>query len=473
MSFDSAIAYRRLARAWHEHYLPRLEDAMTTEDKAGERWTASALNWLEEHARPVRAALARVERLGLVPSDRTTIQDWPRVEAHLRDVLDLAPPGDKARQVFRPMWPMTLDQLRAMVADAGEPKKNPAPLIDRKKFPRERSHVYGAGRVMYLGPDHSSLPHPDSASDSEGIDGIAWQLSAPEGFPPTPRRGGVYSRDEAAAVQSWLLDRWPAVVEARAIAREKDAERALAGIEPEAVTRVIRWSSFDEPLRDELYSRSQHGLPDPEGKSPKELLAAVLEWAGRSFLPLVDAIEHFDIALLSKWADPDAHMRALRENYLTKYREVDVAKSVYHLTNYTAPWTEKLVGKQEKPDRLLETYSDVGQYRSRKLFPLSVLLAAQAAADVAYRKRLEDDKREGERAKAQALPILRAMLAKGHEFSRANVTKALPSYELYSHAGPHSVSVHLRAPGGANIAHGSGRTVTAAMTDLRRSLGVK
>lgn len=469
MDFGETVLYRRLSRRWHERWMEQIERTWDEQQSPAARRAASGMNWLEGHAQPIRAAIVRALKAAPQDSDRQRIPeaDWPRVEAHLREVLDLAPVGDKARQVFRPMWPMTLDQLRAMAVEA-EPRQNPAPLIDKKKFPRERSHVYGSGRVMYLGPDHSSLPHPEHPSDYEGIDGIAWGLSAPEGFPPIPRRGGVYGREEATVINDWLTSRWPAWREAFAIALEKDQERAAAGIEAEAPQRVIGYGSLTEWLR-----HAVGGVPSAESKSPKELLAATLAWAHTRFLPAVDAVRDFDLNLLVRWSDPDTHMRALTQNAVTLYREQDVARNIYRLSNYAQDWTKALDvrGERVKPESLLRVRGEKDQPHHR-YYPLSVLLKAQAQADRTYRERQAKEKADGDQARAAAIPKLRAMLAAGKAFSRTNVQKALPGYTLYVHEGTNSVSVHLRSPSGANIVYGDGRNITDAMTRLQDSLGL-
>jgi hypothetical protein len=64
------------------------------------------------------------------------------------------------------------------------------------------------------------------------------------------------------------------------------------------------------------------------------------------------------------------------------------------------------------------------------------------------------------------------MLAAGRAFSRVNLQKELPGYVLYTHTGTRTASVHLRAPGGGNIAYGQGRTITDALAQLQARLGL-
>ena len=408
-----------------------------------------------------------------------TAAQMDAVTRHYREVLDLAPLSKPARLTFRPLWPMTLAQLRAQVAELPpeEPRTNPAPLILRDRATQKQYPGFGVGRALYARSDVDLSDFRGSdltPQDNRALAGIAWNLSAPEGFPPYPRRGGVYSVHEASAVDTWLAREWPVWREVDHLAEQKDAERAEAGIPATALRELIEGlhsgpMSFREYVRD--YTQKDV-FPGANERSPRDLHTAVLQWARRKLFPTLDALDDFDVALLQRQADPDAHMRALADNPITQYAVTNAADRLYGLDRHQQEWTKALTGRDrtDKPSALLAAYPE--RESGRRVFPLSVLLAAQAKHDAAFRAREARETADAESAKAAALPKLRAMLAAGRAFSRVNLQKELPGYVLYTHTGTRTASVHLRAPGGGNIAYGQGRTITDAMARLQAALGL-
>ena len=401
------------------------------------------------------------------------------VTRHYREVLDLAPLSKPARLTFRPLWPMTLAQLRAQVADLPpeEPRTNPAPLILRDRAPQKQYPGFGVGRALAARSSvdtRAAGVDPQTQRDYRALAGIAWNLSAPEGFPPYPRRGGVYSDNEGSAIDIWLRDEWPVQREVDRLAEQKDAERAEAGIPATALRELIEGlHSGPMSFREYVREYTQKGiLPSAADLSPRDYHTAVLRWARRHLFPTLDAMADFDVALLQRQADPDAHMRALADNPITRYAVTNAAERLYRLARHQQEWTKPLTGRDrtDKPGDLLAAYPEPES--GRRVFPLSVLLAAQARNDAAYHAREARETADADSAKAAALPKLRAMLAAGRAFSRANLQKELPGYVLYTHTGTRTASVHLRAPGGGNIAYGQGRTITDAMARLQAALGL-
>lgn len=408
-----------------------------------------------------------------------TAAQMDAVTRHYREVLNLAPLSKPARLTFRPLWPMTLAQLRAQVAELPpeEPRTNPAPLILRDRALQKQYPSFGVGRALSARSSVNTRAagvDPQTQRDYSALAGIAWNLSAPEGFPPYPRRGGVYSDNEGSAIDVWLRDEWPVQREVDRLAEQKDAERAKAGIPATALRELIE-SLHSGPMSFREYVReyTQKGiLPSADDKTPRDYHMAVLRWARRHLFPTLDALDDFDVALLQRQADPDAHMRALADNPITRYAVTNAAERLYGLERHQQEWTKTLTGRDrtDKPGNLLAAYPE--RESGRRVFPLSVLLAAQAKHDAAYRARQQRETADAESAKAAALPKLRAMLAAGRAFSRANLQKELPGYVLYTHTGTRSASVHLRAPGGGNIANGQGRTITGALAQLQSALGL-
>lgn len=414
-----------------------------------------------------------------------TTEQIDAVTRHYREVLDLAPPSKPARLVFRPLWPMTLAQLRAQVAELPpeETRTNPAPLILRERAVQKQYPSFGVSRALAArsGVDtRAAGVDPQTQRDYRALEGIAWNLSAPEGFPPYPRRGGVYSDNEAGAIGGWLTNHWPVIREAKQIAMAKDRERAQAGISPATLDQLIegrpggdREGAFLHYLDERVL---RHGVfPSSADKSPRDFHADILRWARRNLLPTLDAIEDFDLALLERQADPDAHMRGLADTPITKYAVSNAAEYLYGLDRHAQEWTKALTGRDraDKPVDLVSAYPERVASRYTKAFPLSVLLAAKARADAAYRAKREREEAGKQRDRAAAIPKLRAMLDAGRAFTRANIAAALPGYTLSVYPYSHSTSVHLRGPSGdIGIEHGDGRTLTDALEKLRYRLGL-
>lgn len=414
-----------------------------------------------------------------------TAAQMDAVTRHYREVLDLAPPSKPARLTFRPMWPMTLAQLRAQVAELPpeEPRTNPAPLILRERAVQKQYPSFGVGRALAARSSvdtRAAGVDPQTQRDYRALEGIAWNLSAPEGFPPYPRRGGVYSDNEASAIGGWLTNHWPVIREAKQIAMAKDRERARAGISPATLDRLIEGRSGGDREGAFLHYLDErvlrHGVfPSSADKSPRDFHADILRWARRNLLPTLDAIEDFDLALLERQADPDAHMRGLADNPITKYAVSNAAEYLYGLDRHAQEWTKALTGRDraDKPVDLVSAYPARDATDYIKVFPLSVLLAAKARADAAYRAKSEREEAGKQRDRAAAIPKLRAMLDAGRAFTRANITAALPGYTLSVYPYSHSTSVHLRGPSGdIGIEYGDGRTLTDALEKLRYRLGL-
>lgn len=480
---DAGFLARRLERAIHETpTVLALYDGQTPGDAR-----IVALSRLLDQTVPAMARI--VERVvyahnaarSVDTGTALTAAQMDAVTRHYREVLDLAPLSKPARLTFRPLWPMTLAQLRAQVAELPpeEPRANPAPLILRDRAIQKQHPGFGVGRALGARSrvdTRAAGVDPQTPADYNALAGIAWNLSAPEGFPPYPRRGGVYSDNEAVAVDSWLAREWPVWREVDHLAARKDAERAEAGI-PGARLRELLEGLHTGPMSFQEYVREyaqKHGVfPGSAGQSPRDLHTAVLRWARRKLFPTLDALADFDVALLERQADPDAHMRALADNEITKYAVHAAALRLYGLERHNQEWTKALTGydRPSKPVDLVAAYPERESTAYRRTFPLSVLLAAQAKNDAAYRARQQRETADADRDRAAAIPALRALIARGRAFSRANILKALPGYTLSVYEGTNNTSVHLRGPsGGIGIANGHARLLTDALEQMRAQL---
>lgn len=435
---------------------------------------ASIANWPEDVnlRRKILAIVVRVvRRFESRHPDAIAPEAYGAVEAHLRNVLDLdVVPAAAKKTVLLPIWPMTLAQLRAAVDDperaTGIRLENPAPRMKIAQRFGEKSRAYFANRAMY---QDGSPVHPDSAQDRAGVDGIAWRLAAPEGFPPYPRRGGVYSRDEAGTIDTWLRDTWPALGEARMLVQGADDAITDAGYDGASLHRVIGYSDLRSWFEENLKGNVHHApFPAAEGKSPKELLRAALVWAKVRLFPYLDAVLSFDVRLLERWPDPDAHMVALHAHPITAHAGRDVARNIYQVTPYHVDWMEPIVGKKGVvPLEHVWTRPEDAGSSYHRYFPLSQILALQARYDENYKRA---EKARGDAAdvdRAKAVELLRVYLERGGTISTVGLRRALPGFRVETEQrGRENAGACVRGPSGEVVAYGQGRTITDALTQL-------
>ena len=476
---DTEILVRRLERA--------IFDQRIAKKRAGE-WTEREIEDYKALDRALQVAKGITRRVAFDYNEeqRQSIESMLTPERvsfadrTLRDMLDLTPPGKTALATFRPLWPMSIAQLQAQVDDAAleqEPRTNPAPSFRKDALPKssQQNLTFWPGTIFQQDPSLRSVDVP--RADLNAVEGMAWNLSAPEGFPPYPRRGGVYGKTEAHAITEWMQKTWPVAREVYALARKRDAEIARAGVSSARIHSLL--SNADSLVRwlqqhTFGYSRPPYGMPSAEGASPKELHAATLQWAARYLLPAYYALQEISPSLFQRQADPDEHVRAIERNYILRAARRQLAEDVFGLSRYGSGWLEKLTGDQYARHPSDFVSSDPASEPSyRKAYLLSTLLAAQADADAVFAARQRAETEAEERGKAEAQAALRPMLARGKPFTRANVQAALPGYTVDARDGWRTVTVYLIPPeGGRATALGSGRNLTAAMDDLRVRLGL-
>lgn len=388
------------------------------------------LLYLEKHAAQAQAA-ADAARIQWTP-ERLRLLDKAIVET-----LDNRPVGKTALGVFRPMWPMTLAQLRAQIA-ALQPRENPTP----KEKDARRYGPSGVYAVLARIPQ-DALPHARDlrSVDYRFIQSRMWAHAAPEGFPPYPRRGGVYSTDEAVAVHTWLRDDWPVVQEVRHLLRAKDRAFVLAGGNPAAAIHFATGNvgRGDDNAATKIFDTYERDWPYPSfaGMSPQELLTAVLTvWNDR--LPYLDGTLALTPALFTRWPDPDAHMRALDENPVTRRHIKTVARYLYGVTGHHADWAKKLYYWARSPADLVAAHPD-----GKSTFPLSFVLER----DLRDRAEYETDARTRQdlaAAELQALlPTFAALYRKG-TWTRRAIERAIPGIQTEHrtiHAGHQAVDI--------------------------------
>lgn len=442
-----------LERAW----MGLVTDALDRGDQTAVR--ALSAFWSEHQYRVlyhVRETIA--ELVGPQESDPPlTPEEWREVDATLDKILDLRPPSKASKEEIRPIWPMTLAQLRAQVEQELGPIQNPAPIV-LKEY----------GRSGSLSFNYQVPKRRISRTDHLAVEGMAWNKAAPEGFPPIPRKGGVYSKHEANAIAAWIRDQWPVMREIKNLAAQRDREMMDGRVDPSMFRRMNSVSDNADNFSHWLNQSALHYRDldkiYAEGMTPKELWMATLEYARGSLLPAYDAIRDFDFKLLKKWSDPDAHMSALLHNKITRsyFGTRGAATNFYGLDSYHADWMKPLVGRNAAPTDYLvgPDYQD-GIFSGERGIKLSVLLSAQKAAEKA--------KEDKDAARKQTLKRLAPSLAPlvGRNVNRARLQAVLPPGYRVEEMG---LLTTLYGPGDEWLEGAREATVTKSYAELIRKV---
>jgi hypothetical protein len=281
-------------------------------------------------------------------------------------------------------------------------------------------------------------------------------------MPPIPRRGGVYSEPEAVAIRRWLEEEWHPVREMQDRANAAWHALLRAGVDPHIFDRVVEAPSAATWWhRRALDYQGYRAIPSAEGKSPRELHAAILAW-GRGALEALRAVEALDPRLFEAWADPDAHMQALGANDVTRYAQTRAAEYIYGLPRYTKDYSAWLGPRA----RAVVPSEAIGTFK------LSELIRAARASDDVYQARMAQEEQARARETAEAVRVLRPLVASGKVFNRANILRALPGYSFRDYHGTKHISMNFLGPSGLSLAHASAATVEGCLVQIRAALGL-
>lgn len=160
---------------------------------------------------------------------------------------------------------------------------------------------------------------------AQQVEAMAWALSCPEGMPPYPRRGETYSNAEAYWILLWIRDVWPVM---RQLHLEEQATYTFLheNITPknwhENISFILEGYSSREVGQAlhtlmsgaEVHSTSTIYMPggtsvtfDPAGKTPKEWVEVVWQWALRHIAPVADDLRRLrDPLLYARQTEEDA-----------------------------------------------------------------------------------------------------------------------------------------------------------------------
>ena len=408
---------------------------------------AGSLEQAVERAQAHMRKMAVEHRVGSV-----TPIDVEAIGRHLDEVLDTEEPSPRAKKAFRPMLPMTLVELRGLAAKTGPVpfKTNPAPLLKAEKKTRDRGrrfspywHTAGQGQEM-----DSEQGLRDRAA--EVARGMAWARSAPEGFPPYPRRGDTYSADESVAIRDWIEHVWPVVREANQIVTAADrriSQSTVAGAAGPILHGIGSGDShFLAPLyRDSAWSiprvydfntfkpnddPSRRAPPDATDLTPKELVERLIAWGITRLLPALALVEALsDPHLYEKWSDVDLHYRTLHR-IVDKTFAHDALK---HLVVFLYQLDRMTVNARDLP---LEDYLSALPTPPTGYYTPSQALAQQRANDDAYKQRTAAGAATKKAEWAALAPALWSHIERGNRtWSLQNIRNALPSgYVLHTEA---------------------------------------
>lgn len=119
---------------------------------------------------------------------------------------------------------------------------------------------------------------------------VCWEVASPEGFPPYPRRGGVYNDDETGQLMVWVEREWPVLQEWWGWVENKKKELLKAGITESdykkmnesgySLSEYAKWKiepSKTSPIKPEYFREGN--FPTNAGLTPEEWTRRFLVWA--------------------------------------------------------------------------------------------------------------------------------------------------------------------------------------------------
>ena len=234
--------------------------------------------------------IALVERITVnheqhVELPQLTEDQLRKVRTRLVEDLDLAPPSKNSKLEFRPAFPMTLSE----VIKISKTRDNPAPVWKTGQY-KSFSNYDVPRRYDIKTDEHNHI--------ANALGGEAWRLSAPEGIPPIPRRGGIYSANEASALSSWCQTLWPAMREWDKQIRLWERALRMAGATDDPFTPYREsWIGSISPLdkcsshnllQASYYddSHQKHIYLSAVDKTPRQWVADVEKWCREVFFPI-------------------------------------------------------------------------------------------------------------------------------------------------------------------------------------------
>ncbi|NBO54532.1 MAG: hypothetical protein EBU84_08040 [Actinobacteria bacterium] len=209
-----------------------------------------------------------------------------------------------------------LDRMRAAALElldgAQKPKnyKLPVPRIYMRLSDFARKNPAPLGRSKDVSESFRAIPKIAEIATSAGIPTgqaideayrIAWEIASPEGFPPYPRRGGVYNADETHMLTTWVSRNWPVLDELWQKILHKEQELLSAGVSRDKISILAPYELqgqrrslgeiAEKMITPQHYSRSDENYM--EGRFSGVAGLTPQEWARRFNLWAEDRIPRF------------------------------------------------------------------------------------------------------------------------------------------------------------------------------------
>ena len=391
--------------------------------------------------------------------------DVAALRAGLREHLDLRPASKTSLLELRPTFPATLADLLH-----GPRQSNPAPLFP--KDARGYNYVPGGSQIAHR------LGIPDDRALYDAYEAEAWQLSAPEGMPPIPRKGGRYSEQEATVIRVWLADEWPVIREWKIRCERASRRLILAGVDTTIVAGQ-RSGARDNPILEILGPQERvsamyyppggehsdrHPYLSAYDLTPREFVANVYRW-GEYIRPTIAAIETLsDPSLYLDSAGDLDKVDAVWARLTAASEGVDVGMLRLH-------WLDNIAGMSGW-DRM-KIAGSTRDERIRTLVEYKEILPSEGIREIRRQKEeYERDTRERERvAEAERATLVRAFAGLGVWTGR-NTSRLLPRGFSVEPAGSRSSDrseVVIVTPSGRRFSE-SGADRDAAWQELQKKL---
>lgn len=343
-----------------------LASHLAADIQSGGEAALAVMRWFGDNGASIRATVA-VPVLDLANArpphrdDRDDQEGPPTPPLELRDELLLTPVSAASRSAPRPhSLPWTLADVRAFL---GLPKPNPAPKR------RDGRPIRPADR------------------------GTAWSISAPEGFPPYPRRGTEYTREEAGQIVGYILHTWPALKEITGYAGRKDDELLRAGVDPSRIHTLLRpgWEQGNaRSLKETTYNLGIKILGEAGGISTPMDVKTYLEGAAEWLRPVIVLLDNVKPATFGTYPVEEVDeqvrlfeaagmdMEPLWRSYNLNTRIRDAASEAF----WPGDWGDKIPPRSSYGYHLTTT--------DGKRVPLSVQILAEQNQMTAYRAKQAD-----------------------------------------------------------------------------------
>ena len=146
-----------------------------------------------------------------------------------RTLAQVAPQTlEEALQVDVPAAARAWEAIEAAASEgSGTPRKNPAPRGRGQDKHHRPFWEYRRAVELAVSPEARAWMEEHPVQVSDLLSRIVYEWSAPEGYPPLPRRGDTYGMDEMGTVAMAMDEGYPPIRDVLALARKADADLGI------------------------------------------------------------------------------------------------------------------------------------------------------------------------------------------------------------------------------------------------------